>query len=226
VKTRSSPISGFSPLAGCGGFTLFELLLSMTIVAVVIALVLGAFRVGYRAWEKGDRTIDSLQRLRGISDRIHRQLTATVFVRSRDDGEDSTGKSFVGTARSMRFLTDASLVPGIPRGRVIARYRVDDTDEGGQQLMFHELPLITAGPENEDIPPDEDFYRLLHGMDGISFAYLKRDEDNPDAEPEWQMNWDPAIDGNLPSAVRVRIQQESGVPPIGIVTRIAASKLE
>ncbi len=224
MKNHSSPVIGPFPFTGCRGFTLFELLLSMTIVAVVVALVLGVFRVGYRAWEKGDKAIDSLQRLRGISDRIHRQLTAAVFV--RPSGEESTRKGFTGTERSMRFTSDSSLVPGIPRGRVIVRYRVDESDEGGQQLMFHELPVIVADPEDDDIPPDEAFYRLLQGMDRISFEYLKRDGENPDAEPQWQANWDPGIDGNLPSAVRVWIQQEAGAPPIGVISRIAASKLE
>lgn len=224
MKNHSSRMTGPYSSKGCHGFTLFELLLSMTIVAVVVALVLGVFRVGHRAWERGDKAIETLQRLRGIGDRIHRQLAATVYLRPMD--EDSAREGFVGTERSMRFLSDASLVPGIPRGRVIVRYRVDESDDGGRQFMFHELPVVVADPEDDDIPPDEEFYRLLHDMNGISFEYLKRGEENPEAEPKWQTNWDPEIDGILPSAVRVWIRQEPGTLPIGIVTRIAASKLE
>jgi len=47
---------------GNRGFTLLELLISLTILSLVTVLIFGAFRMGIRAWEKGERNIDGRQR--------------------------------------------------------------------------------------------------------------------------------------------------------------------
>jgi len=48
--------------AGRDGFTLLELLISMTILAMIVVIIFGAFRVGIRAWEKGEKDLGVRQR--------------------------------------------------------------------------------------------------------------------------------------------------------------------
>ncbi|HEX7533874.1 MAG TPA: prepilin-type N-terminal cleavage/methylation domain-containing protein [Syntrophales bacterium] len=36
------------------GFTLLELLIALTITAMIVAIIFGALRIGIRAWEKGE----------------------------------------------------------------------------------------------------------------------------------------------------------------------------
>ena len=43
------------------GFTLIEVMLAVSILAMVIAVVSTSFRIGINAWEKGESKIKSLQ---------------------------------------------------------------------------------------------------------------------------------------------------------------------
>ena len=60
----------------CGqfGFTLMEVLLSLSILSIILVVILGALRIGVRAWEKGENVLSVQQRARTILDQLSRQL--------------------------------------------------------------------------------------------------------------------------------------------------------
>jgi general secretion pathway protein J len=60
------------------GFTLIELLLSLSILSIISVIILGALRIGVRAWEKGEHVLASQQRSRAILDQLTRQLTSAL----------------------------------------------------------------------------------------------------------------------------------------------------
>ena len=64
------------------GFTLLELILAMSIVAIVVALGLGGVRLGIAARDVGEQKVDIYQRLRIISEQLKQKLQSTypVFV--------------------------------------------------------------------------------------------------------------------------------------------------
>ena len=62
------------------GFTLLELILSLTILSVVLLLIFGALRVGTRAWEKGEKDVEIQQRRRAVLDLIQKQIASALFV--------------------------------------------------------------------------------------------------------------------------------------------------
>ena len=64
------------------GFTLLELILAMSIVAIVVALGLGGVRLGITARDVGEQKVDIYQRLRIISEQLKQKLQSTypVFV--------------------------------------------------------------------------------------------------------------------------------------------------
>ena len=59
------------------GFTLLELLISLTILGVIVVIIFGAFRIGIRAWEKGEKDVESRQRQRIVLDLSKQQLAST-----------------------------------------------------------------------------------------------------------------------------------------------------
>ncbi|HNT58060.1 MAG TPA: prepilin-type N-terminal cleavage/methylation domain-containing protein, partial [Syntrophales bacterium] len=61
---------------GNRGFTLLELLISLTLLSVIAVLVFGALRLGVRAWEKGEATIETRQRERIVMDLLQRQMAS------------------------------------------------------------------------------------------------------------------------------------------------------
>ena len=97
------------------GFTLLELILAMSIVAIIVALGLGGVRLGISARDVGEQKVDIYQRLRIISEQLKQKLQSTypVFV-SEVNGvpgaKDCSLSSkrllaFEGNTDSIRFVT-------------------------------------------------------------------------------------------------------------------------
>ena len=99
------------------GFTLLELILAMSIVAIIVALGLGGVRLGISARDVGEQKVETYQRLRIISEQLKQKLQSTypVFV-SQKDGVSSvsvpvTSKrilAFEGNTDSIHFVTFAT----------------------------------------------------------------------------------------------------------------------
>src|SRR3989454_11360405 len=88
------------------GFTLLEIVIALTALALVTVICYGAFHLGIRAMERGEVAVVAAQRLRGATDVIIRQIKAIVphKARNRDDEEDVF---FMGAASSMAVITRA-----------------------------------------------------------------------------------------------------------------------
>src|SRR3989442_7213405 len=91
---------------GSGGFTLLEIVIALTALALITVICYGAFHLGIRAMERGEVAVVAAPRLRGATDGIIRQIQSIVPYKApnRDDEEDGF---FMGTARSMAFITGA-----------------------------------------------------------------------------------------------------------------------
>lgn len=226
MDARLNALNSFPGRRSCRGFTLFELLLSVTILSIVAALILGTFRVGYRAWEKGDASIEDLQRLRTVLDRVRRQLAAAVpdAVPDAVAVEDASGIRFYGAKDSIRFISAYSLVPGIQKGRVIVNYRITETPESGKRLVFHEKPIVFVEPEKHTDPDADAYYELLTGVDNIAFEYLESGDARTVAT--WSPSWDPETDDAIPSAIRIWVRTEPNAAPVGVIARLTAADME
>ena len=205
------------------GFTLLELLLSITIIALIAVLLLGAFHVGYRAWEKGDAAIESLQRMRGVLELTRRQLTAAVALGVLPEAGPQL--DFQGSERALRFISTHSLVPGPGSGRIVVNYRAETGPDGRWRLVFHEQSLLQAeDPTRSAEPLPADYVELIGGLADIRFEYLKAGETV--GEPVWSAVWNPEADGPLPAAVRLWVQPGPQKVPVGIVARLTPSTRE
>ena len=99
------------------GFTLLELILSLSIVAILVALGLGGVRLGISARDVGEQKVDTYQRMRIISEQLKQKLQSTypVFVVQKDgvSGVPTPASSkrilaFEGNSNSIRFVTFAT----------------------------------------------------------------------------------------------------------------------
>ena len=203
---------------GNRGFTLLELLISLTLLSVIAVLVFGALRLGVRAWEKGEATIETRQRERIVMDLLQRQMASMAWpVMVKDPGG---AFAFRGDEKSLSFLSSVALVPGNEYGMVYAKYEVREEEEGDREslFLFEKNRVFLPDPANPAAVAEEDFHELLPGFYRISFAYLKQGEEGP--EPQWQSAWDPEMDGKAPLAVRVSLTEEESLPPVTVVARV------
>ncbi len=105
------------------GFTLIEILLAVSTLAVVVLMATGALRVGLRAWESGQRRVDLQQEGRALVELISDALAGASPYQGRLGISPERVVLFEGEPDEVRFVTnapplmlDAPAVP-VPRGR-------------------------------------------------------------------------------------------------------------
>lgn len=216
MRRKSSPIveRNFSISSG---FTLLELLISLTIMGLIVVVVFGAFRVGIRAWEKGEKDVETHQRQRIVLNLIKRQL-ASIFVHKVGNG-NRRPFFLKGDEKSMEFLSNTSIMPGNQSGLVYARYVVRPEDEGEKErLGFYEKNFALQDKEKMEDLNEEDFFMLISDVHSIGFEYLK----GQDGEEilEWEETWDPDKDKGFPRAVKVTLKVDADTAPIKMIVRI------
>ena len=100
------------------GFTLLELILSLGIIGFIVAISLGAIRLGTSAQETGQLKIDTFQRLRLIQNQLGQKIKSnypvfmfrekTVFTSKNSQEKPERLLSFEGKENSLRFVTFSS----------------------------------------------------------------------------------------------------------------------
>jgi general secretion pathway protein J len=208
------------------GSTLIELLISLTILGVILLIMMGAFRIGIRAWETGDRDVDAHQRQQMVFSILKRQLSSAVnqpVVIEDEKMGDETKKGekpfvFRGDEASMDFISAIPAVPGNKAGNVHVGYRVGAEAEGeGYFLEIMEKNVfVQSGGKKTGATEEPTAYQLLYGVYGIGFAYLKITPE----DSEWQAEWKPENDIGFPAAVRCIMQMAADKLPITLIARL------
>lgn len=221
------------------GFTLLELIVSLTVLGVIVTIVFGALRIGVRAWEKGESGIEEQQRCRIVLDRLQQQMASMVFP--VDVTETEAAKYLLkGDASSLEFISRISLMPENRSGPVYVKYEVRKNDDGGRSLSCYEQNLArrSADPLENDVEAD-DFHVLIPSAAECGFAYFKAS--NPEAGGEkkgmtgektavekdagvnerqvfsWETSWDPEVERHNPRAVALRLRTGGDAAPVRVV---------
>ena len=221
LKDCDSKCPVFRQYSISSGFTLLELLISLTIIGLILVIVFGALRIGARAWEKGEKDVETHQIQRIVLDNMKRQIASTCLREIMS--EDQKEVFFRGDRESMEFMSRLPMVPTTRSGMVYVKYVVRE-EEGGEKkrLMLHEKDVVFLEKEKDIDDLDEaDFFELIPGAEGIEFEYLKGPEDK-DGDPEWQETWDPDRDTGIPLAVKIIFKEDADVAPIYVIARLQA----
>jgi general secretion pathway protein J len=169
------------------GFTLLELVISITIIGIIVLIIAGATRLGFRSVDAGEKKIESLERMRSSLWLINSQIQSEIPLTFDEDG--SRKYYFKGGRDFLQFATNYSLTGG-ERGYVLAAYRVVPGDCGKPVLYLTESGIgMTNGTET----------KLLDVFDEISFEYFYKD---PTAEQgSWVQQW--TEETAMPEKIRV-----------------------
>lgn len=175
------------------GFTLLELLISVMLLAVLVAITGIAMRLGYRSIDSGEKKIEASERFRTSLSIIGSQIQSQIPL-TCGDGIDRKFY-FDGEQRALRFATNTSIW-GDLKGPVIVSYRLDQDDKGKQVLSATE---IVPGIEGERKTV------LFDSLDDLFFEYYTQ---SPlDEEGKWTEDWK---DGNtIPEKVCLHLFQGS-----------------
>ena len=167
------------------GFTLLELILSLAIVGIIIALGLGGIRLGISARDVGERKVDTYQRLRIITEQLTQKLQSTypVFVIQKDVSSAAQKlasskriMAFEGESNSLRFVTFAS--PITTQGSQAHEVKFylgkhPKTEKSGLILMEKD---ISKGDVFSRIVPNAEttrYYLLAENVTELKFRYYE-----------------------------------------------------
>jgi general secretion pathway protein J len=173
------------------GFTLVEVVLAVSIAAVVVLLATAGLRVGLRAWESGQRRADLQQESRALVELISESLAGTFPYRGRPGLSPERVVLFQGEPEEVRFVTSAPALtldaPATPFHAVVLGRKGDDALKLIERLM----------PADEPFAPGAERV-LSRSVTRFTLAY--RDENGA-----WQEKWDAREAGGLPTAVRFEL---------------------
>ena len=179
------------------GFTLMELLVSMTIVGFLGLAILFGFRIGTNAWAKGETGMERIRTTQATFDLLNRQLGSVVDYISSQNLKDSTVKLliFQGEESGMRFVTTFSSQSRGAGGLQLVEYVVSNSkqgDRGKKALVLNETALpddvtlarlvisdISSGTNNFPVAIFREFALransryLLEDLESIQFSYIR-----------------------------------------------------
>ena len=169
------------------GFTLIELIVSLSIVAIIIALGLGGVRLGITARDVGEHKVDTFQRLRIITEQLTQKLQSTypVFVAQKDgvpleQGPTSSQRimAFEGESDSLHFVTFASPITATGQDSLLHEVKFyigkhPETEKQGIILMEKE---ISGGDIFARINTNEEntrYFLLSENVSQMKFRYYQ-----------------------------------------------------
>ena len=203
------------------GFTLLELMISLTIMGLILVLVFGAFRIGSRAWEKGEKDVEAHQRERVVLELLKRQIASACPRQIRLEDQDPFYMR--GDSRSVEFVTCIPALAAGKSGMVYVRYEVREAGaDGGKELLLYEKDMIhLATDKDAGNWAEDDAYLLIPAAEEIGFAYLRPAKDKEETS-QWQDRWDPKEDPDLPLAMRVTYRRQERSAPLAVLARVEA----
>lgn len=181
------------------GFTLVELLLSITLMSILLALTYTGLRAATRSSQSGELMLAASGELRASHQFIRRQLNQMLPL-SFGETEDSESLRIVfeGDSRHIKYVAPMPgyLGSGGPQVQLI---EIANGDNGEAVVQFSHALL--QGFE-EDRLYDRDPVILLEGINSAGFEFLDVDEEGE--LTGWTANWEQPE--RLPVAVRLNLE--------------------
>ncbi len=214
------------------GFTLFEVLLSISLIGLLMVALLIGLRVANRAWRTGEAR---LRRVHAEAERnafVVEQISSLIpyQVTLNDPNLPGTYIILQASAHCLRFVSSYSSVFRSRSGLVLAEYGIfepsrgnvevalRETAVGDSDVLFHRvIQSVTTDPDTgapvinyqpfivraTDLP-------LMTGLRNAWFEYLdlhpkkNAGSGEKDTGPVWQQNWKSRDGAPYPEAIRLR----------------------
>jgi general secretion pathway protein J len=192
------------------GFTLIEVMVTLTIIGIIVLIIFGTFRLGLSAWEKGDSTKEEYQKVRIISQLISEQIKSNIPFKIKTKKAEGDYLAFEGKAHSLRFVSSLSLKTRQPEGFVYVVYQFKEGKGGaGGQLVFYEQRALNRDFFEDELK-DESEISLLEGITDIRFEYYQEEDSSKNRKEGWIEEWNAKETKAFPKALRMTILQKNG----------------
>lgn len=187
------------------GFTLIEIVVVFTLLAMIMALVFSGIDSGRSTVEKGEKKITAINEVRVVHQLLRRQLSNMVPM-GFDESENGEFVVFEGNAQTVTFV---SSMPGYlgNAGPQIQKIEIA-SGENGLQLEYSHALLSNNMDEEENIEIDSrEPLILLENIEQAAFSFIGLDEES--RKPgDWIDEWEQP--GVLPLMVQLDMRMKQG----------------
>jgi general secretion pathway protein J len=199
------------------GFTLVEVMITLTILGFILLMVFGVFRLGLSAWEKGENLTMDYQQVRITSQLISRQIKSTVAYKIKASQAEGDHLAFAGKARSVKFVSALPLKVRQPQGFVYVIYDFQKNEKGEGVLVLYEQRVLNRDFMIEN-PKEESGIPLIEHLADLRFEYYREEDSQKNRTAEWVEEWDAKEEKELPRAIMITLvfrneeKSEEGIP--------------
>jgi general secretion pathway protein J len=173
------------------GFTLLELLISITLIGLIVIVISNAFSLGFRSIDRGEQTVESLERLRSSFRIISSQIQSEIPIKHEVEGEKQY--YLKGNEKFLQLASNYSIFGG-QKGYVLVKYTVEQDNDTRKYSLYASETVIGID--------DEKRVKLLSGFDDIYFEYFFEDETEEGGEWAEEIEKD---EQDIPSKISLHI---------------------
>ncbi len=220
---------------GTRGFSLLEVLVAITIFAIIATVLYSGFAMTTRTWRRGHESIQAGEQQRSVFELMRRQVASIYpvmpLVEEDEQPVDPNQPTFrptmdklpyfVGSGERMAFVSLFSMRLNAIPGLCFVAYAVEPSEAGeGFALVEYEKQYTGVNPmgkeESDAIPENIYRYVLLDGLDRATFRFYGADLSQQGVVPadqiekDWFDDWDVETMGDLPEAVRIQYRFQPG----------------
>ena len=205
MKRRVKDFNVFSTT----GFTLVEVMITLTILGFVLLILFGAFRLGLSSWEKGESTKEELNKIRIISQLISQQIKSTVPYKIKTEKAEADYLAFQGKTQSLKFVSALPIKAKRPEGFVYVIYEFKEGRENGGQLILYEQRVLNRD-FLEERPKEELGVSLMEGISNFHFEYYGEANKEKSRNAGWVEEWNAKEEKELPRSLRITVTFNNG----------------
>jgi general secretion pathway protein J len=178
------------------GFTLIEVVIATSLLALGLAIAFGTLRSASRATARAEASSQREERLRAAQGFLRTQLSSALAVPFEFDSDTGAATFLRAQPGKLQFV---GTMPGyLARGGAYLQTLELVRGEDGEQLRFQLQQLTSDGPADAEREP----VVLLDGIEEGSFQVRTIDEQGKPGP--WQEKW--SVSAQLPPQVRVRLR--------------------
>ena len=224
------------------GFTLFEVLISITLIGFLMVALLIGLRVANRAWQTGEARLRLVHAAAERNAFLNKQIASLVPYQVASSDPQLPGRLTVlqSSALCLRFISSYSSIYRGRTGLVLVEYGIVQASRGNIELALRETPVgeddvlyhklvrsVTTDPETgvhvinyRPFSVATTDLRLMTGLSAAWFEYLDLHPEKGGA-PVWREDWQGTEKTPYPDAIRLRWERagESGEELIPVRAR-------
>jgi Type II secretion system (T2SS), protein J len=183
---------------------LIEVMLAMTIFALISTLLYGAFSLGHSAVEKSQRSFENNQKLRTVDELLGSYIRSAYPYRA---SPQDAAILFAGEEAELTFVSSFSRAMG---GRGMAKVHLfwqGDEKRTGLLRLEEEMPVRVANEGDNEAPQGvSNGVVIREGIKELRITYLDPQSD----EEKWEERWDAKERNTLPRAIRLHYLTKEG----------------